>query len=113
MRSASAAAFAAGRSFPAIFLGIAVATFPVVWFGTSPTVAVAAGAAAGIAAGTRLLFTPVLFGALLVGQNGLDAVPAAVLAAAAAWLTMQFIGLRRDARPESPALEAVEHSPSR
>jgi H+/Cl- antiporter ClcA len=100
--------FRGGPIFPAIFLGIAVATFPVVWFGTSTTVAVATGSAAGIAAGTRLLFTPVLFGALLVGTNGLDAVPAAVLAASAAWLTMQFIGLRRDARPESPAEEAVE-----
>ena len=105
--------FRGGPIFPAIFLGIAVATFPVVWFGTSTTVAVATGSAAGIAAGTRLLFTPVLFGALLVGTNGLDAVPAAVLAASAAWLTMQFIGLRRDARPESPAEEAVESAQSR
>jgi H+/Cl- antiporter ClcA len=104
--------FRGGPIFPAIFLGIAVATFPVVWFGTSTTVAVATGSAAGIAAGTRLLFTPVLFGALLVGTNGLDAVPAAVLAASAAWLTMKFIGLRRDARPESPAEEAVESRPS-
>jgi H+/Cl- antiporter ClcA len=99
--------FRGGPIFPAIFLGVAVATFPVVWFGTSPTVAIAAGAAARIAAGTRLLFTPVLFGGLLVGPAGIDAVPAAVLAASAAWLMMKFIGLRRDAQPESPAAEAL------
>jgi hypothetical protein len=38
---------------------------------------------------TRLLLTPMLFAALLAGTPGLDAVPAAVLAAAAAWLTVQ------------------------
>ena len=46
----------------------------------SPTVAVAIGAAAGMAAGTRLLFASVLFAGLLVGRPGLDAIPAAVLA---------------------------------
>jgi hypothetical protein len=40
-----------------------------------------------MAAATRLLFSPVLFAALLVGNAGQDAVPAAVLASAAAWLT--------------------------
>jgi hypothetical protein len=30
----------------------------------------------------------------------------AVLAAASAWLTMRFIGLRRDAHPESPVEQA-------
>jgi H+/Cl- antiporter ClcA len=99
--------FRGGPVFPAIFVGIAVATLPVVWFGTSTTVAVAAGAAAGVAATTRLLITPVLFGALLVGPVGADAIPAAVLAAAAAWLTMKFIGLRRDRLAASPAAEAV------
>jgi hypothetical protein len=80
---------------------------PVVWFGTSTTVAVAAGAAAGMAATTRLLITPVLFGGLLVGAVGVDAIPAAVLAASAAWLTMKFLGLRRDAQAASPAAEAL------
>ena len=99
--------FRGGPVFPAIFLGIGVATLPVVWFGTSTTVAVAAGAAAGMAATTRLLITPVLFGGLLVGAVGVDAIPAAVLAASAAWLTMKFLGLRRDAQAEAPAAEAL------
>jgi chloride channel protein, CIC family len=63
-------------------------------FDISPTLAVAAGAAAGMAAGTRLLITSVLFAALLVGTAGIDATPAAVLAAAAAWLTMQGVDRR-------------------
>jgi H+/Cl- antiporter ClcA len=87
--------FRGGPVFPAIFLGIALATFADVWFGVSPTLAVAVGAAAGMAAGTRLLITSSLFAALLVGSAGADAVPAAVLAAAAAWLTIQAVDRRR------------------
>jgi H+/Cl- antiporter ClcA len=83
--------FRGGLVFPAIFLGVAVATFAVDWFHMSPTVAVAAGAAAGMCASTRLLLTSILFGALLVGTVGLDAVPAVVLAAAASWLTMSVL----------------------
>jgi hypothetical protein len=64
----------------------------------SPTLAVAAGSAAGMAAGTRLLITSALFAALLVGPAGRDAVPAAVLAAAAAWVTVQLLD-RRFTRP--------------
>ena len=63
----------------------------------SPTLAVAAGAAAGMAAGTKLLITPTLFAALLTGSAGLDAVPAAVLAAAAAWLTVTLLERRGQA----------------
>jgi hypothetical protein len=47
-------------------------------------------------AGTRLLITSVLFASLLVGTVGLDATPAAVLAAAAAWLTMQGLDRRAE-----------------
>ena len=47
-----------------------------------------------MAAGTRLLITSVLFAGLLVGHAGQDAIPAAVLAAAAAWLTMQALERR-------------------
>jgi H+/Cl- antiporter ClcA len=65
-----------------------------VWFDVSPTLAVAVGAAAGMAAGTRLLITSTLFASLLVGTNGLDAVPAAVLAACAAWITAQALDRR-------------------
>jgi hypothetical protein len=74
--------------FPPIFIGIAAAMIPALLFDQSPTVAVAIGAASGMAAATRLLFSPALFGALFVGLGGHDAVPAAILAAVAAWLTM-------------------------
>jgi H+/Cl- antiporter ClcA len=83
--------FRGGPVFPAIFLGIALAMLPVVWFDVSPTVAVAIGAAAGTAASTRLLITPALFATLLVGDAGPDAVPAAVVTAAATWLTIKAI----------------------
>ena len=88
--------FRGGPIFSAIYLGIAVITFPVVWFDISPTVAVAIGAAAGMAAMTGLLLTPMLFAALLVGLQGVDTVPAAVLAASAAWLAMRAIDRRSE-----------------
>jgi H+/Cl- antiporter ClcA len=93
--------FRGGPIFPAIFIAIAIAEFAHVWFDISPTLAVAVGAAAGMAAGTRLLITSTLFASLLVGTRGLDAGPAAVLAAVAAWLTMQ--ALDRRATPQTPA----------
>jgi H+/Cl- antiporter ClcA len=89
--------FRGGPVFPAIFLGIALATFTSVWFDVSPTLAVAVGTAAGTAAVTRLLVTSSLFAALLVGPQGTDAVPAAVLAACAAWLVIQAVDRRRAA----------------
>ena len=89
--------FRGGPVFPAIFLGIALATFASVWFGVSPTLAVAVGAAAGTAAVTRLLVTSSLFATLLVGPQGTDAVPAAVLAACTAWLVIQAVDRRKAA----------------
>ena len=89
--------FRGGPVFPAIFLGIALATFASVWFDVSPTLAVAVGTAAGTAAVTRLLVTSSLFATLLVGTQGVDAVPAAVLAACAAWLVIQAVDRRRAA----------------
>jgi H+/Cl- antiporter ClcA len=83
--------FRGGPVFPAVFIGVAVATLPVIAFDVSPTWAVAVGTAGGMAAGTRLLFAPILLGALLVGHVGLDAIPAAVLASAAAWLTISAL----------------------
>jgi H+/Cl- antiporter ClcA len=83
--------FRGGPVFPAIFLGVALASLTVVVFDVSPTLAVAVGTAAGAAAQTRLLITPVLLAAVLVGTQGSDAIPAAVLASAAAWLTMAAI----------------------
>jgi H+/Cl- antiporter ClcA len=99
--------FRGGPVFPSIFLGIALATFTVVWFDVSPTLAVAVGAAAGMAATTRLLITSSLFAALLVGSAGLDAVPAAVLAAAAAWLATQALDRRALASPTAEAQPAT------
>lgn len=92
--------FRGGPVFPAVFMGVALATLPVIAFDVSPTVAVAAGAAAGMAAGTRLLIAPILFGALLVGSAGIDAIPAAVLAGAAAWLTVSALEARSGAHEQ-------------
>jgi H+/Cl- antiporter ClcA len=86
--------FRGGPVFPAIFLGVGVAALAEIAFDVSPTLAVAIGAGAGMAAGTRLLFSSLLFAALLVGRPGLDAVPATVLAVAAAWLTVAAIDRR-------------------
>jgi H+/Cl- antiporter ClcA len=83
--------FRGGPVFPAIFLGVALATLTEIWFGVSPTLAVAVGTAAGMTATTRLMLTPIVFSALLVGHNGADTVSAAVLASAAAWLTLALM----------------------
>jgi len=83
--------FRGGPVFPAIFLGVALASLTVVVFDVSPTLAIAIGTAGGAAAQTRLLITPILLASVLVGTQGADAVPAAVLAGAAAWLTMAAI----------------------
>jgi H+/Cl- antiporter ClcA len=90
-----ACGFRGGPIFPAIFLGVAVATLPVVWFGVSPTLAVAVGAAAGMAAQTKLLFAPLLFASLLVGPGDSAVLPATVFAAASAWLLATAIDQRR------------------
>jgi chloride channel protein, CIC family len=79
--------FRGGPVFPAIFLGVGLAMFMVIAFDVSPTLAVAVGTSAGMAAMTKLLFAPLLFAALLVGSDGFDATSAAVLASAAAWVT--------------------------
>jgi H+/Cl- antiporter ClcA len=94
--------FRGGPIFPAIFLGVGLMSLPIVWFGTSPTLAIAAGAAAGMAAQTGLLIAPVLFASLLVGKAGLDAAPAAVLAAVAAWLTMAALAPPPPPDPDDP-----------
>jgi H+/Cl- antiporter ClcA len=86
--------FRGGPIFPAIFLGVALTSFCVVWFNTSPTLAIAVGAAAGMAAQTRLLITPPLLAVLLVGKAGLDTIPAAVLTTVATWLTLMALDAR-------------------
>jgi H+/Cl- antiporter ClcA len=93
-----ASGFRGGPIFPAIFIGVGIATFPVIWFDMSPTVALAMGAAAGMAAQSRLLLSSMLLATILVGSQGTDAVPAAVLAAAAAWLAATALE-RRAAHP--------------
>jgi H+/Cl- antiporter ClcA len=92
--------FRGGPVFPAIFAGIGLAMLAAIWVDMSPTVAVAMGCAAGVAAATRLLIAAVLIAALLVGSAGFDAIPAAVLAAAAAWMTVSAL------EPEEPAEDA-------
>ena len=96
------AGFRGGPIFPAVFLGIGVATLPVVWFDVSPTFAVAVGAAAGMAAYGRFVLTAMLFAALLVGSQGVDTIPGAVLAAAAAWLTVTAMDRRLEERSATP-----------
>ena len=99
--------FRGGPVFPAIFLGVGLATLAEIWFGVSPTLAVAVGAAAGMAAMTRLLLTSMFFAVLLVGTNGVDAAPAAVLAAVAAWVTLKALDRRAEAAaPAAPAQPA-------
>ena len=83
-----------GPIFPALFLGVNTASFAIVLFGVSPTVAVAVGTAAAMAAQTRLLISPLIFAALLVGKAGLDVVPVTVIASAAAWLTVAALSAR-------------------
>jgi H+/Cl- antiporter ClcA len=91
--------FRGGPVFPAIFLGVGIATFAVIAVDMSPTLAVAVGAGAGMAAGTGLMVTSVLLAGLLAGRPGLDAVPVAVIAVAAAWLTAE--ALKRRGEPEA------------
>jgi H+/Cl- antiporter ClcA len=82
-----ATGFRGGPIFPALFIGVGMAAFAVQWLGTSPTLAIAIGAAAGMAAQTRLILSSMIFGALLVGSASRDVIPAVVLAAVAAYLT--------------------------
>jgi H+/Cl- antiporter ClcA len=96
--------FRGGPVFPAIFLGVGVASIAVVLFDSSPTWALAVGTAAGMTAGTRFIFSSLLFALLISGTAGLDAMPAAVLAAVAAWITRQALDpiLRPAAAPSAP-----------
>ena len=95
--------FRGGPIFPAIFIGVALASLPVAAFGTSPTLAVAVGAAAGMAAQTRLLLSPLLLASLLVGPTATDTIPAAVLASATAWIVATALDKRGQATEPSSA----------
>lgn len=86
------AGFRGGPIFPAVFIGVAIAALGVTLIDVSPTLAIAMGAASGMAAQTRLLISPLLFAALLVGPAGADAMPAAVLATVTAWILADRFG---------------------
>jgi H+/Cl- antiporter ClcA len=101
-----ASGFRGGPIFPALFVGVAIAAFGTEWFGMSGTLAVAIGAAAGMAAQTRLLVTSMLFAAILVGTAGADGISASVLAAVAAYVTATVLD------PPSDDVAASDPSPS-
>ncbi len=98
-----ASGFRGGGIFPAMFLGIGLATFPVLWLGTSPTLAIAIGAAAGMTAASRLVLASMLFAALLVGSAGTNTIPAVVFATVAAYITIMTLDLRRAGTDQSEA----------
>ena len=104
--------FRGGPIFPACFLGVALASFAVAWFDVSPTLAIAVGTAAGMAAQTRLLVSPILFSALLVGSAGHDAISATVIAGATAWLASTALD-RRAASAASADAAPVGAPPTR
>ncbi|MFW0792297.1 chloride channel protein [Gordonia sp. CPCC 205515] len=90
------AGFRGGPVFPAILIGVTLATIGCVMFGSSITWAVAVGAAAGMTAGTGLVFSSLTLALLLTGSPGIDALPAAVLAVVAAWLTKAILSERQN-----------------
>jgi H+/Cl- antiporter ClcA len=83
--------FRGGPIFPAVFLGVGLAGLTVTLLEVPPTLAVAVGVAAGMAATSRLLLSAVLFSALMVGRAGLETAPAAVVAAVTAWLVVRVL----------------------
>jgi H+/Cl- antiporter ClcA len=83
--------FRGGPVFPAIFLGVGIGMLTSIAFDVSPTAAVAMGCAAGVTAVTRLVVASLVIAALLVGTAGFDAVPVAVMAAAASWITVNAL----------------------
>jgi H+/Cl- antiporter ClcA len=91
-----ASGFRGGPIFPAVFLGVGLATLPVIWFDMSPTYAIAIGAAAGLAAEAKLILSAMLFGSLLVGSAGVDAISGVVFASAAAWLVTTALDTRAE-----------------
>ena len=93
------AGFRGGPVFPAIFIGTAVALVVGSPFGMSTTAALAIGTACGMTAFTRLMFSSLVFALLLGGAASIAAIPAAVLAAAAAWVVGRALDSRAADRP--------------
>jgi H+/Cl- antiporter ClcA len=100
------AGFRGGPIFPAVFIGTGVAILVGAVADMPATVALAIGTAAGMTAMSRLIFSSLVFVVLLVGSGGAAAMPAAVLAAATAWLVMRTL----DARMPEPAPD--DHAPA-
>ncbi len=100
--------FRGGPVFPAIFLGTAVALLVGTPFDMSTTAVLAIGTACGMTAYTRLIFSSLIFALLLAGTGGIAAIPAAVLAAAAAWV----VGRALDARAPVPPGTAAAPGPA-
>lgn len=100
--------FRGGPVFPAIFLGTAVALLVGLPFGMSTTAVLAIGTACGMTAFTRLLFSSLIFALLLGGSASIAAIPAAVLAAAAAWV----VGKTLDSRVPDPPGDAGAPAPA-
>jgi H+/Cl- antiporter ClcA len=105
------AGFRGGPIFPAIFVGVAIASVPVVLLGSSPTWAIAVGASSGMASQTRLLISPLLLASLLVGPTNSDTIPAAVLATATGWIIATALSRRKPAAAEAVA-EAPTEAPA-
>ena len=101
------AGFRGGPVFPAMFVGTAAALLIGVPFGMSTTAVLAIGAACGMAAFTRLIFSSLVFVLLLEGPVGLGAIPAAVLGAVTAWVVGKFL----DQRMADAAGDAAVASP--
>jgi H+/Cl- antiporter ClcA len=89
------AGFRGGPVFPAMFVGTAAALLIGLPFGMSTTAVLAIGAACGMAAFTRLIFSSLVFVILLEGPVGLGAIPAAVLGAVTAWVVGKFLDQRQ------------------
>ena len=88
-----------GPVFPAIFLGVGVAAIACLVFHSSISLALAVGTAAGMTAGTGLVFSALLFAALLGGTSVIDTMPAAVIAVVGAWLTSAALKGRAQQKP--------------
>jgi H+/Cl- antiporter ClcA len=98
------AGFRGGPVFPALFVGVAVATVAhVADTKFAVTAAVSVGVAAAIAAALRTPFTAVVLAALLVGTPGVHTVPLAIIAAVVAWLIALAASGSVAAQPETPS----------
>ncbi|MBI1376349.1 MAG: chloride channel protein [Frankiales bacterium] len=101
------AGFRGGPVFPAIFIGVGTAVLIGTPFGMSTTAALAIGTACGMAAFTRLIFASLVFAILISGAAALAAQPAAVLAAATAWVVGKVIDQRGATAPTAPPPRAA------